>query len=57
MVFLTERRGGVSGSLSPLVVSRVTDANLALWLEFAIQFKYKYKYNAIQWVIPDMQKS
>ena len=57
MVFLTERRGGVSGSLSPLVVSRVTDANLALWLEFAIQFKYKYKYNVTQWVIADLQKA
>ena len=55
MVFLMERGGVVGGSL--LVVSRVTDANLALWLEFAIQFKYKYKYNATQWVIADMQKS
>ena len=48
MVFLTERRGGVSGSLSPLVVSRVTDANLALWLEFAIFMVPAISYHFVQ---------
>ena len=34
---LSNGEGGVVGG-SLLVVSRVTDANLALWLEFAMQF-------------------